>query len=137
MKSATYTVEMMDAIAKKLRDMPPVEKKHQGYSKQEAVRVIAAEIIEMQNRGYTLQQIAEILKGDGFILSTPTLKSYLQRAKPAKPASPVKIAKPAKNKLPKKMEPGTSPAAVPAIEKPALVNKSATTTFTPKPDSDI
>ena len=35
-----YTTEQLEAIASKLREMPPVEKKKQEHSKQEAVRVL-------------------------------------------------------------------------------------------------
>ena len=38
-----YTTEQLDAIATKLREMPPVEKKKQEHSKQEAVRVLSKE----------------------------------------------------------------------------------------------
>ena len=36
-----YTTEQLEAIAAKLRDMPPVEKKNQEHIKQEAVRVLS------------------------------------------------------------------------------------------------
>ena len=42
---------------------------------------MAREIEGLQRRGYSLEQIAEMLKGGGLIVSTPTLKSYLSRAK--------------------------------------------------------
>jgi hypothetical protein len=50
-------------------------------TKQEAVKLLAREIEGLQRRGYSLEQIAEMLKGGGLIVSTPTLKSYLSRAK--------------------------------------------------------
>jgi methionine synthase II (cobalamin-independent) len=114
-----YTTEQLEAIAAKLRDMPPVEKKKQEHSKQEAVRILAREIAALQKRGYTLDQISETLRGEGLSIATPTLKSYLQRAKPAKKA-------PAQ-------APGDTPPARPALKKPADTSKA---TFTPKPDSD-
>lgn len=114
-----YTTEQLEAIAAKLRDMPPVEKKKQEHSKQEAVRILAKEIAALQKRGYTLDQISETLRGEGLSIATPTLKSYLQRAKPAKKA-------PAQ-------APGDTPAPRPAVKKHAETSKA---TFTPKPDSD-
>jgi|ERR1022692_3143462 hypothetical protein len=50
-------------------------------TKQEAVKLLAREIEGLQRRGYSLEQIAEMLKGGGLVVSTPTLKSYLSRAK--------------------------------------------------------
>ena len=113
-----YTTEQLEAIASKLREMPPVEKKKQEHSKQEAVRVLSKEIAALQKRGYTLDQISETLR-EGLSIATPTLKSYLQRAKPAKKA-PVQA-------------PGDTPPPRPADKKPADTSKA---TFTPKPDSD-
>jgi hypothetical protein len=82
------------------------------------VRVLSKEIAALQKRGYTLDQISETLRGEGLSIATPTLKSYLQRAKPAKKA-PVQA-------------PGDTPPR-PADKKPADTSKA---TFTPKPDSD-
>lgn len=114
-----YTTEQLDAIASKLREMPPVEKKKQEHSKQDAVRILSKEIALLQKRGYTLDQISETLRGEGLSIATPTLKSYLQRAKPTKKA-PVQA-------------PGDTPPRLPAVKKPADTSKA---TFTPKPDSD-
>ena len=113
-----YTTEQLEAIASKLREMPPVEKKKQEHSKQEAVRVLSKEIAALQKRGYTLDQISETLRGEGLSIATPTLKSYLQRAKPAKKA-PVQA-------------PGDTPPPPPADNKPPDTSNA---TFTPKPDS--
>jgi hypothetical protein len=46
----------------------------------------------MQKRGYTLLQISEALRGEGLSLSTPTLRSYLQKARPARKTSSEKSA---------------------------------------------
>jgi len=61
--------------------MPPVKEKNQGCSKQEAVKILKKEISSMQQRGYALDQISEVLRTEGIDITTPTLKSYLQRAK--------------------------------------------------------
>ena len=45
------------------------------------MKLLAREIEGLQRRGYSLEQIAEMLKGGGLVVSTPTLKSYLSRAK--------------------------------------------------------
>ena len=64
--------------------MPPAPPAEVNVTKQEAVRLLAAEIAGLQRKGYTLEQIAESFSGDGLDLSIPTLKSYLSRAKAAK-----------------------------------------------------
>ena len=59
------TTEQLEAIAAKLREMPPIEKKKQEHSKQDAVRILSKEIALLQKRGYTLDQISETLRGEG------------------------------------------------------------------------
>lgn len=114
-----YTTEKIEAIAAKLREMPAVEKKKQEHSKQEAVSILSKEIAAMQKRGYTLDQISEALNGEGLAVATPTLKSYLQRAKPVKKT----VTKPSKDTPP----PPASP------KKKSVAEKA---TFNTKPDSD-
>lgn len=113
-----YTTEQLEAIAAKMRSMPPVEKKKQEHSKQEAVRVLSKEIADLQKRGYTLDQISEMLRGESMSIATPTLKSYLQRAKPAKKA--------------KVKAPVDTPTPRPAIKKPDMSKAM----FTVRPDTE-
>ena len=115
-----YTTEQLDAIATKLREMPPIEKKKQRHSKQEAVKIISKEIIALQKRGYSLDQISETLRGEGLNIATPTLKSYLQRARPIKKSSA---------QVPHQ----DTPPAPPPKKKHVDTDKA---TFIPKPDSD-
>lgn len=72
-------------MAKQLRELPPVEKAKQHFSRQEAVTKLKAEIMALQKRGYSLEQVSEALKAVGIEIATPTLKSYLQRAKGSTP----------------------------------------------------
>ena len=114
-----YTTEQLEAIAAKLREMPLIEKKKQEHSKQEAVKLLSKEIALMQKRGYTLDQISEALRGEGLAVATPTLKSYLQRAKPASKKQPVQAQE-------------DTPPPRPSVKKTTDASKA---TFTPKPDS--
>ena len=75
-------------IAEKLRSLPPAPPEEANTTKQEAVRLLAREIATLQRRGFSLEQIVASLKGEGLDLSTPTLKSYLSRAKAAKVRRP-------------------------------------------------
>ena len=108
------TTEKIEAIAAKLRELPAIEKKQAEFTKQEAVKLLAKEIVAMQKRGYTLLQISEALRGEGLSIATPTLKSYLQKARPARKA----VAK---------------PTATPASPKSS---EAGTHSFTPKADSE-
>ena len=113
-----YSNEKLEAISAKLKTMPVIEKKKQEHNKQDAIKVLAKEIAALQKRGYTLDQIAETLRGEGLDITTPTLKSYLQRIKAGK------------NKDQKKEQKNTT---LPAPQKePDTANAS----FTPRTDSD-
>jgi len=97
-----YTIEQIETIAAKLRELPPIEKKKREVNKQSAIVLLAKEITALQKRGYTLDQIAETLRGEGLEITTPILKNALQRAKPKKktdtpppPARPKEIGGPA------------------------------------------
>lgn len=112
-----YTAEQLEAIALKLHQMPPAEKKKREFSRQEAVKILAKEITALQRRGYSLEQISESLRGEGLDVATPTLKNYLQRSKITKKNSP---------------KPPTGATAQAAAKKSTSPSKAA---FTPKPDS--
>jgi len=107
------------AIAEKARLMPPAPPAEVNVTKQEAVRLLAAEIAGLQRKGYTLEQIAESFRGDGLDLSTPTLKSYLSRAKAAKgrrkgAPAPFQVSARAAEPLTPKAAPAATSADTPA-----------------------
>ncbi len=76
-----YTVERAERIAAELRAMPAKEPSQRRLDKQGVVRHLASEILALQERGYTLEEIAESLRGHGLDITTLTLKNYLQRTK--------------------------------------------------------
>jgi hypothetical protein len=85
----TFTLEEAEEMACALRALPAMDASKQRLTKQGVVKHLAGEIAALQQRGYTIEQIVESLRGIGLEISTPTLKSYLQRAKrkPARGAS--------------------------------------------------
>jgi hypothetical protein len=80
-----YTVEQVTQVQEGLLALPAVEPSKRKLDKQAAVKCLKDTIATVQERGYTLEQIAESMSGLGIQITTPTLKSYLQRAK--KPSS--------------------------------------------------
>src|SRR5471030_2285897 len=74
------TIEQVEAIAARLRTLPPIENKKQVVSKQESIRMLTGEIAALRERGYTLEQVAELLTSNHLQIGAPTLKSYLQRS---------------------------------------------------------
>jgi len=84
----SYTLEKAEEMVRALRTLPAIDESKRRLSKQAVVKHMMAEIAALQKRGYTIEQVVESLHGVGFTITTPTLKSYLQRAK----AKPVKNA---------------------------------------------
>jgi len=78
-----YTDEDIKRMKEALRALPSKERV-QSKSKQDVITALKSEITILQKRGYSLGQIAESLGGLGMDISTPTLKTYLQRTRPAK-----------------------------------------------------
>lgn len=75
------TIEAIENLQKSLKDLPPVENKEREVTKPEAVKLLASEIADLQERGYTIEMIAEILTKSGLELKASTLKSYITRAR--------------------------------------------------------
>ena len=76
-----YTVESANRMAEELRAIPAKDPAKRKLDKQGMVSLLAGELIALQKRGYTIEEVAEGLRGRGFTITTPTLKNYLQRAK--------------------------------------------------------
>jgi hypothetical protein len=76
-----YTVAQVEEIAGKLRALPTIEPPPKDLTKSDVVKMLAKEIKSLQKRGYSLEQISSSLKGEGLDISTPTLKSYMQKHK--------------------------------------------------------
>ena len=76
-----YTVAQVEKIAGKLRALPTIEPPPKDLTKSDVVKMLAKEIKSLQKRGYSLEQISSSLKGEGLDISTPTLKSYMQKHK--------------------------------------------------------
>ena len=142
-ENVEYTSEQVEAIALKLRELPPIEKQIK-HSKQETVKLLAKEIVALQKRGYTLDQIAAALRGEGLDIATPTLKSYLQRAKPSK-SHKKSVSTSGIKPSGKGSEEDTPPPAPPAVfgtttDSSVVTSKNTEklkprSTFTPKPDT--
>lgn len=121
MRNERYSEEQVEALRSKLREAPA--KASKSYSKREVISLLREEIKELQKRGYTLESIAEMIRGEGIGISTATLRLYMQKSAPAKSGRD------------KKKSEDTPRRAAAAIKGAADVAASKAT-FTPKPDSD-
>ena len=80
-QSAPLTMKAVEDIRKALKEAPPPDPAKRQMTKQEAVAELREEIIALRDKGHTLEDIAELLKGGGLDITPPTLKGYLQRSK--------------------------------------------------------
>jgi hypothetical protein len=80
--SMRRTIGHAEQLAAKLRTLPEVNIKGREISKQEEIKLLAADIQALiRERNWTIQQVAEYLTAQGLAIGTPTLKCYLQRSK--------------------------------------------------------
>ena len=127
-----YTVESANRMAEELRAIPAKDPAKRKLDKQGMVSLLAGELIALQQRGYTIEEVAESLRGRGLSITTPTLKNYLQRAK-SKPEKPAKNgARTASSRpgsgTPKtaKREASNAPAPTPTRTPPAAKQAAST-----------
>jgi hypothetical protein len=78
-----YTLEAAKRLAEELRAIPPKDPSKRRLDKQGMVKELTDEIVALQQRGYTIEEVAESLRERGLGITTPTLKNYLQRVKRA------------------------------------------------------
>lgn len=119
-----FTTEQIEAVRAKLKDLPSIEKIRTEHTKADTVKMLSREIISLQKRGYSLEQIADFIKGEGLDIGTPTMKSYLQRSKAAAASKP---------KVQAQKDTHPAPPQTPLPPKPVDAPKGS---FSPRPDSD-
>ncbi len=86
-------IETLEAVREKMKSVPEVAKEKRTVSKQESIKELKREIEAMQKKGYTLDDIAKFMTDGGIQITTPTLKSYLQRTKTTKTTTQRKESK--------------------------------------------
>lgn len=69
----SFTEEQIKKISEKLNSLPPIS----TISTRDAVKKLKADILGLKKKGYTLEQINDILTEEGIKLSLATLKSYI------------------------------------------------------------
>jgi hypothetical protein len=74
-----YTLAQVNELAAALRALPAKDPYQRRFLKLSAIAEIADEITALQQRGYTLEEVASILTAEGVEITFGTLKEYLQR----------------------------------------------------------
>ncbi len=137
-----FKVTQIEDLRNKLLELPEVNDVEREVTKQEAIRIMADAVAELQNRGYSLDKIAEILTNGGFHISVQTLKTYLTRAKSKTRSKARKkiAASSTPSSSPQKATPKASSSDSKAQSNEQMNDGSKTTarnsSFTPRQDSD-
>lgn len=142
-----YTAAQIDAIREKLRSLPEIDDNRRELNKQQAVQRMADEVGALRARGYSLQQIVDLLASDGVQISVHSLKTYLTKAKSTprqkqRRKDQSKIEKPLGQPSAQVKSTGTAPlSGKPVSTPPRQPNRDEATTtrsssFTPRPDTD-
>ena len=116
------TIEDIEALRRKITELP----RHQArqVSKQEAITLLATELGAARRRGYSPDELAQLMSEQGVAINAATLRGYLRRnrrsRKPrggAKAAAGAKAASPAQpswsESTPITVSPPAPPAATP------------------------
>lgn len=145
-KRQMLTEEQILNIQQKMEEAKnkPVEKR--VYTKKETVLRLKKHILEMQKKGYTLDDIRLFFEKNGLVISLSSLKSYMGTRKAKKTDAPVPQDE-AEKKIKKDTKADTNKAEVPTIDKgehaekkplPTAVNDTKTMTMEqPKPDGSF
>lgn len=81
----TYTKDKLEQISDKLRELPPSPRREKRFSTKEAINYLKQDIRRLRKLGYTIEEIAEILKAEDVKVAPTTLKTYLQSKRRRKP----------------------------------------------------
>jgi hypothetical protein len=109
-----HTAHAIDEMIEKLLALPAKDPKQQKLDKQASVKRMVQALTTLQERGYTIEDIVLSLKGVGFDITTPTLKTYLQRARNPDDKRPNKKRPP-----PRRAHKTDAPTA-PAVDGPSM-----------------
>jgi hypothetical protein len=90
----TYTLEDGLRLRALLRTAPDKDPNQRRMDKQAIVKFVVEDIASIQQRGYTLEEVAELLATGSFEVTLPTLKSYLQRARKTRAKGAAKAPQP-------------------------------------------
>lgn len=80
-KQRTYTAEQRDKVATALSALPEKPAAERQQTTAELLQALKPQIRAAQEKGYTLDEVADLLKNNGITISLSTLKSAYKTAK--------------------------------------------------------
>jgi hypothetical protein len=86
------TIEDIEALRRRLAELPRNQPRE--VTKQEAVSLLASELGAARRRGYSPEDLAQLLSEQGVMINAATLRGYLRRKRKARKPSASKAAHP-------------------------------------------
>jgi hypothetical protein len=86
------TIEDIEALRRRLAELPRNQPRE--VTKQEAVSLLASELGAARRRGYSPEDLAQLLSEQGVMINAATLRGYLRRKRKARKTSATKAAPP-------------------------------------------
>lgn len=77
--TALYEAGTIAGLSEKLRALPAKEPASRMLNARDVVDALKLEIRELLKRGYSLEDISEMLRGDAVFIPSGTIKRYLSR----------------------------------------------------------
>jgi hypothetical protein len=81
------TIEDIEALRRRLAELPRNQPRE--VTKQEAVSLLASELGAARRRGYSPEDLAQLLSEQGVMINAATLRGYLRRKRKARKPSPI------------------------------------------------
>lgn len=81
-------LSQVPSIREACRQLPPIENKDVAITKSKALKLLEADIKHLQKNGYTFQQIADFLTGQGFPVKASTINKALRVERKKRSAIP-------------------------------------------------
>lgn len=81
------TISQIESLRALLAEQPEVDPNEREVSHYQAVEMMVDAIAQLRDKGYSVEKIAGILSEGGMPITVNTLKSYLTKARVARPKS--------------------------------------------------
>ncbi|MEP6653611.1 MAG: hypothetical protein ABJA82_09650 [Myxococcales bacterium] len=127
-----FTLEDANKLAALLRAAPAKDPNKRRMDKQAIVKHVVDEISALQERGYTLEEVTELLSTGGLKLTLPTLKSYLQRTRKASVKGAAKAPRRSTTTAARDSARPDKPRATKAVPSPSRVGDADPASSAPK-----
>ena len=137
---ASLTLKDVQGIADKLKSAPDLPAHEKSLTKKEAVLELKPTITSLRERGYSVEQIADLLQKAGLEITFGSLRQYLathqggRRKRGVKPSAASPATAPQPSSVTTSTKSITSPKT--GVPPSKSTNTGGGGTFQPKPDSD-